>query len=865
MTLPRLLESIVSLACRRAGLTVLLGVLLGALSVGAAYQWLGVSTDTDKLFAESLPWRQQDIAFNKDFPQFKDLLVALVDGTTPEIAEQTAADLTAALAQDPAYFHDVRRPDASPYLEQNGLMFLDANPLGALLDQTIDAQPFLGQLAADPSARGLFGALGLIGQGLEHGQADLAGYAPSLAAFHTSLAAALAGQPVPLSWENLLAGSLAEQAGKYRFVLVHPTLDYDALEPGGAASDAMRAQIAKLEFVKAGLAHVRLTGDVALSDEEFSTVAQGAAVGTIGSLVLVLIWLVLAVRSWRLIVPILFSLVLGLLFTTGFAAVTVGKLNLVSVAFAVLFLGIAVDFGIQFSVRMREMRRLTNDPVMALQATARVAGPQILVAALATSAGFLAFVPTDFSGVAELGLIAGAGMIFAFLCSVIFLPAALALCQPGAEAEEIGFAWAGRLESVLFRHRAVVLSLAGFVLLLGGVLLPRLAFDSDPLHTKNPNTEAMRALSDMMDDPLTNPYSIDIIAANQQEADALAVKLRGLSLVSDALTLSSFVPEDQPGKLDQLDDAASVLNSSLAPRTTPPAPVTADAIRSAAAAALAQLEDGVRADPAKGAPVRSLMGDLAALATAPDAAVLSVNSALTRFLPLQLGRLRAALAAHAVTAADIPPDIAVDWKLPDGRARVQVLSKASARDSQGLHDFVAQVRSVAPQAAGSAVVIVETAGTIVGAFRQAALGAVVAIALLLFVVLRRVLDVALVLGALMLSAAITVVMAVLLPLPLNFANIIALPLLLGVGVSFNIYFVMNWRQGMRNFLGTATARAVLFSALTTATAFSSLALSGHPGTASMGRLLLLSLGATLAATWLALPALLSVLTPKPRR
>ena len=864
MNLPRLLESIVALACRRAGLTVLLGAMLGALCVGAAYQWLGVSTDTDKLFAESLPWRQQDIAFNKDFPQFKDLLVALVDGATPEIAEQTAADLSAALARDPTHFHDVRRPDASPYLEQNGLMFLDAKPLGALLDQTIDAQPFLGQLAADPSARGLFGALGLIGQGLEHGQADLAGFASSLAAFHASLAGSLAGHSVPLSWENLLAGSLAEQAGKYRFVLAHPALDYDALEPGGAASDAMRAQIAKLEFVKAGLAHVRLTGDVALSDEEFSSVAQGAAAGTIGSLVLVLVWLVLAVRSWRLIVPILFSLVLGLLFTTGFAAVAVGKLNLVSVAFAVLFVGIAVDFGIQFSVRMREMRLSTGDAAAALQATARVAGPQILVAALATSAGFLAFVPTDFSGVAELGLIAGAGMIFAFLCSVIFLPAALALCHPRAETEEIGFAWAARLEGVLIRHRSIVLSLAGFVLVLGVVLLPHLAFDSDPLHTKNPNTEAMRALSDMMDDPLTNPYSIDIIAANQQAADALAVKLRALPLVSDALTLSSFVPEDQPGKLDQLDDAASVLNSSLAVRTTPPEPVTADSIRAAAAAALAQLEDGVHAAPAQAALVRPLMGDLDALATAPDAAVLSVNAALTRFLPLQLSRLRAALAAHAVTAADIPHDIAVDWKLPDGRARVQVLSKASARDSQGLHDFVAQVRSVAPQAAGSAVVIVETAGTIVGAFREAALGAVAAIALLLFVVLRRVLDVVLVLSALMLSAAITVVMAVLLPLPLNFANIIALPLLLGVGVSFNIYFVMNWRQGMQNFLGTATARAVLFSALTTATAFSSLALSAHPGTASMGRLLLLSLGATLAATWLVLPALLSVLKPKQR-
>ena len=610
---------------------------------------------------------------------------------------------------------------------------------------------------------------------------------------------------------------------------------------------------------------MRLTGDVALSDEEFSTVAQGAAWGTLGSLALVLVWLLLAVKSWRLIVPILFALVLGLLMTTGFAALAVGRLNLVSVAFAVLFVGIAVDFGIQFSVRTREMRLSTGASAPALEAAARVAGPQILVAALAAAAGFLAFVPTDFSGVAELGLIAGAGMIIAFVCSIVFLPAALALCQPRAEVAEIGFAWAGALERRLLAHRRVVLALAAGFFLLGLALLPRLEFDSDPLHTKDPDTEAMQALSAMMDDPLTNPYSIDIIANNMQDADALAARLRKLPLVADVLTLSSFVPENQTEKLALLKDAADVLDPSLAPHG-PVTPVTPQDIRAAAAAALAQLEAGVRAapKPEQAAPVLALMGDLRALSSASDATVMAVNWSLTRFLPLQLDRLRRALAAHRVSGLDIPADFAADWRLPDGRVRVEALSRASARDSRGLHEFVAQVRTVAPDAAGSAVIIVETANTIVVAFRSAAISAVIAIAILLLVVLRKLLDVALVLGMLMLAASITVVMAVLLPLPLNFANIIALPLLLGVGVSFNIYFVMNWRRGARRFLGTATARAVLFSALTTATAFGSLALSAHPGTASMGRLLVLSLGATLASTWLVLPVVLSCFRPKRR-
>src|SRR5208283_3495887 len=122
------------------------------------------------------------------------------------------------------------------------------------------------------------------------------------------------------------------------------------------------------------------------------------------------------------IVPILMTLILGLMLTVLFAAVAVGTLNLVSVGFGILFVGIAVDFAIQFSVRYRGMRPQFPDSATALVETARRAGTQILVAAAAIAAGFLAFVPTDFQGVAELGLVAGVGMIVAFLCTLILLP-----------------------------------------------------------------------------------------------------------------------------------------------------------------------------------------------------------------------------------------------------------------------------------------------------------------------------------------------------------------------------------------------------------------------------------------------------------
>jgi hopanoid biosynthesis associated RND transporter like protein HpnN len=552
---------------------------------------------------------------------------------------------------------------------------------------------------------------------------------------------------------------------------------------------------------------------------------------------------------------------LGLMLTVLFAAAAVGTLNLVSVGFGVLFVGIAVDFAIQFSVRYREFRFETGDPAAAMIATARRVGVQILIAALATAAGFLAFVPTAFIGVAELGLIAGAGMIMAFICTLGFLPAAITLFRPPGEAGEVGFAFAARIDPVIVRRRKQILIAFGLLAVAAVAVSPRLMFDSDPLDTKNPNTEAMRTLRDLINNPLTNPYTIDVLTPNAQAAKELSDKLKSLSLVADVISINSFVPDDQPQKLAVIADANTILAPTLTPHGSS-APVTAEQIRMAAKAALAQIDPALAKLP-KGHPLALIADDLRQMQAAPDDMLMTANSALTRFLPMQLGHLQLALTAEPITLSSIPPDFARDWVLPDGRARVQVNPKPEAQTPQGLRTFVQEVTAVAPNAGGSAVTIVATADTIVGAFRDAATYAVIAIALILLGLLRSVMDAALVLAPLLLSALLTLLVAVLLPLPLNFANIIALPLLLGVGVSFNIYFVMNWRAGQQRPLGSATARAILFSALTTGTAFGSLALSAHPGTASMGKLLLISLGCTLLASLVFIPALLASLRPPP--
>lgn len=845
------------ICAHRAYAVVALFLTLAALAVWLSATHLGVTTDTSKMLSDKLAWKQRSDEMGRLFPQKEDLLVAVIEADLPEEGRVTARALAARLSADHEHFNYVRLPDDDPYLNRNGLMFLAPQPLGKVLDDTVAAQPFLGALAADPSARGLFDSLGLIAEGIKRGEANLAGFKTALGGFASGLEAAANGHSTPLSWQRLLGGSLTDLAGRYQFVITQPKLDYGSFQPGGGASSAMRTAIRDLDFVRSGNAHVYLTGEVQLNDEEFATVAEGMVAGLLGSLALVTLWLTLAVHTWRIIIPIVITLVVGLLLTTGFAAVAVGTLNLISVAFAILFVGIAVDFAIQFSVRFRG-QTLTEKGLAGLEQalfhTGEETGHQILVAALATAAGFLAFTPTAFKGVAQLGLIAGIGMLVAFISTIALLPALLRIFRPSVDQPVTGYLVMEPVDHAIRKRRWIILGVFACIAVTGMALVPSLRFDGDPLHTKDPKSEGMRTLHLLMANPMSSPYSAEYLAPNLDAAKAMADKASRLPGVHDAMWLGSYVPTDQDTKLAMIQDAAQMLLPSLKVDAPKPAPDAA-AIRASAAStatALASVMNNLAAND----PLRRIQAALAKLATAPDDVVMRANADLVRFLPMQLDALKDVLSATPVTSKDIPSVISRDYLLPDGRALVEIHPNGVMANNDSLRHFVDTVQTLSPDMAGSAVDIVESARTIVHAFTVAAISAIVMIAIILAFALRRILDVALVLAPLLLSALMTVILVVVIPETLNFANIIALPLLLGVGVSFNIYFVMNWRDGVVSPLASPTARAVLFSALTTSTAFGSLALSHHPGTASMGRLLLLSLGCTLLATLVFVPALL---------
>jgi uncharacterized protein len=834
-----------------AALTAVL-LLLAVAGGYYAAQNISIDTNVDKLINPNLPWREQERKLDQAFPQNADLLAVVIDARTVDEAQDASAALAERLAAEKTLFKSVRRPDGGRFFEQNGLLFLSVADVQSFADQIIAAQPLIGTLAADPSLRGVFDALDLAAQGAVHGTSP----APELDAAFTTVAAAttaaLEGRYEPLSWASLLTGQKQQSEDLRRIVLTQPVLDYSELQPGERATAAIHGAARELGLTPDHGMRVRVTGPVALSDAEFSTLAKGASLSTTLAIGLLCLWLLLALRSLRLLIAILTTLIIGLIGCAVFAVGVVGPLNPISVAFAVLFVGLAVDFAIQFSVRYRDERFRGGDLGEALGRTVRGIGGPLAVAAAATAVGFFAFVPTDYVGVSDLGLIAGVGMILALLLTLTLLPALLSLLRPPGERHPVGFARAAPVDRFLIGRRRTVLGVAALLALASLVSLGWLRFDFNPLHLQNPQEEAVATLFDLMKNPNTTPYTIAILEPSLPEAAALAERLEKVSEVSQAVTGASYVPTDQEPKLAIIQDTAQLVGPTLTPVRVK-APPDADAVMQAVTRCTSDLKKAAEHGDKSAA---RLAEALDAVNARGAAALPALAANITTGVKQRLDALRHSLEAQPVSLATLPQEIKGEWIAADGAARIEVFPKGDTGDNASLQRFAAAVQAIAPNATGTPVTIQESARTVTRAFIIAGFIALVAIAALLGIVLRRVQHTLLVLAPLLLAGLLTLGTSVVLGLPINFANIIALPLLLGIGVAFDIYFVMRWRSGHGDLLQSSTARAILFSALTTGTAFGSLALSNHPGTSEMGKLLTLALFYTLLCTFFVLPALL---------
>ncbi len=846
--------AIIDFCIRRAWLIVLISVLVLAGSAAYVAKHFAINTDINALLSPNLPWRTREVAYEKAFPEQATSILAVVSAPTAEFAGAAAAALASRLQPQTAYFRSVWNAEGGEFFARNGLLYLSQEDLAGRMQKLRRAAPLIRTLVSDPSLRGLAQALGMSIDGVAAGRIALDETARPLNMVAQTIEDVLNGRDATFSWQTLVNGTQATAQQLTQVIQILPALNFGALEPGRAATEAVSRTVAAAHLKSRYGAALHLTGTIPLADAEFATLQQGVLLNSVitGLIILFVLWL--ALRSARIVLAVVIAIFIGLVATAALGLLLVGAFNPISVAFAMLFVGLGADFAIQFSVRYRTERHESGVLNLSLSNGARYVGPPLTLAALAAAAGFLSLVPTNYRGVAELGLIAGVGMIVAYIAAMTLLPVLLSLFNPPAEPRPLGYHAMAGVDRFMQRHRIAIVTATSIVVLAALPSLIFLKFNFNPNSLQIPNSEAVKTLQELQANKRLSFESADTLTP-PADAAAVAKRVSALPQVAGTRSLNSFVPADQPEKRELIAAAAVVLDPAL--QTKPVAkPSDAEDI-----AALKGDANGLRqiAGNASGAgaeAARRLANDMDALANGDPGLRQRAQATFITPLEIDLQQISASLHPQAVTAADLPGDIVRQWVAPNGLVRTEILFKGSNASVEAARSFARAVLSVEPNATGEAIVIYEWGRTVTAAFIKAGIIAICSIAVLLWLVLRRVRDVLLTLVPLLVAAAATLEICALTGFALNYANIIALPALLGVGVAFKIYYVVAWRRGESNFLQSSLTRAVFFSALMTATAFGSLWFSAHPGISSMGKLLALSLACTLASAALFQPALM---------
>ena len=846
-----------SVVLRFPWIVVSLFFLLSASSLQFTINNLGVNTNVAELLSPDLPFQKNRLKLEATFPKSADTLLLVVEASTPENTAITTQLLIERLNKEPL-FTSVYAPSSSDFFKRQAFLYLEPDELNNLSHDLTEAQPFVGHLAQNFSLKGLFS---IINHAFKPKDTVLPmDINPLLTAINTSLEAQLLGESQPVSWQRLILGKNSSLEKNRRLILAKPRLDFNQIMPAQEAF--LKARDISQEFEQSiDEVSISITGEKALEHEELESVSQGAIFSGILSLTLVCLTLYFALRSFKLLFITFTSLITGLILTAGFATISVGHLNLISIAFAVLYIGLGVDFAIHLCLRYRELIAEKQTNLNAIHGSIQSVGKSLILCAITTSIGFFAFIPTDYAGVSELGIISGAGMFIGLIVSLTLLPALLQILPVKAiKQNKIKTPRLDYLATLPFRFSSGIRVAVIFLILAGSYFIGQLTFDSNPINLRDPNSESVTTFNRLLQSLDDSPFAVETLADDLTQAVQLAKKFESLDSVKQAITIRNFVPDNQADKLIIVEDLDLILGSQLGVFST-----TIENQENHQA--LLSFKENIETVLALKTPHFDLVllqklhdnldRFLAQTATTYSESEKELSLDLLGLLPFSMDLLNSALAATEFEIDDIPTSISEHWVSHNGLYRILIQPQYNLMDQKKLISFVADVQTIDDRVTGLAVADQSSGKAVVKAFIQAFIGAIVAITLLLWLMLGNLKETLLVIGPLLLAGLLTGAFNVILDNPFNFANIIALPLLMGMGVDSGIHIVHRLAhrdESSDNLLRTSTARGVFYSSVTTFCSFTSLAFSPHVGTASMGLLLAIGISLTLLTTLIVLPA-----------
>ncbi len=844
----------------RAWIVVAAWVLLAVTGLVAAVLWLKVDTNPARMINPDLEFRRDYERLIAAFPQLDNNFVVIVEVSEPDLAHASARAVVQSFRARPDLFSHVFAPALSPMFELYGPLWAEPAQLQRLTRKVREAAPVLRMLADRPDVEGLAAFIAAMKPAAMAGRAS-----PFLKDFldrvRATVTAAVKGELRIFDWQALSGDVRSDRSTRY-IIVVKPELDFTALDPAAAAMEEARHIITDPENTSAGRVRMWLTGEAAMNAEEFETVTGGAALAGLASLVIVTLVMVFGLPAKRLVLPSLALILAGFAVNAGFATVAVGSLNMISVAFAVLFIGLGVDYAVHFLLRWAEEVDGGAARAISVAAAARGIGPALSLAAITTILGFLAFTPTDFTGMAQLGVIAAGGIAIALAGTLTLVPAVLRwLPIPRRWLDGEATLRRPRRPHRLTEHLRTVVTVIVFLLAIASLfLLPQVRFDGDPVNLKDPESPSVIAFNRLLHDDPGVVYALSALASDEREAKVLARRLEKLAEVKEVRTAESFLPENQNRKRAILRTMREVLPQ----RVRVDRGLDTERRLRALSGMVRDLQAIERADAAP-LNLRRTAGDLRraldlflAERGGDALAVSRLDAALFVRFPEMVAQLRALANAPRITVAGLDPELRAWYVAPDGRWRVEVVPQGALANEKAMRRFAVAVRSAAPHATGAPVEIVGAGDVVSSAMLTATLAALLVVTSVTVLVMRSLLLTLLVLAPIVLAALLLVGYTVVFNAPFNFANVIVIPLLLGLGVDSAIHYVHRARHlgSGEAVASSSTPRAVAISALTTIGSFGTLWITPHRGMSSMGELLTVSVALTLLTTLVVLPRLI---------
>ncbi len=806
------------------------------------------------------------------------------------------------IEEDPQHFAEVfYRVDPKAFATR-AFLYLDLEDLTALREKLLEHQGFVEGLAASPDLPTFFRLVnqritsGLVGnlftgfledeKKVGAGPVDLGFLTASLRQVNAWLDG---GRSYTSPWDAFFTnkrwkaspdGYLWTDGERFLYLLVTPRENAQSFNKTQVPLERLRALLGMVRAEHPGVA-AGVTGKDALEADEMTAALRDTTLAALISLVGLGLLMVLFLRGASRPILGLATLGIALCWTFGAATLVVGHLNLLSVVFTPLLMGLGIDYGIHVFARYEEQRGRGRSVRVALERALQAVGPGIINAALTAAAAFLALALTDFQGLRELGFISGIGILLCLAATLIVLPALVMLKErgwiepasngPGLFSEEprpfLAFA---------YRRPALVAAVGIGTAVLSLGALRGVGFDLNPLRLQTEGAESVVWELKLLGGSERSTTAAEIVARSLDEVRFKTAALQALPTVGRVESILTFLPEDQERKLRLLRELRPVVRRlAIEPGGNGPVDVAAlgealDRIRFKmveGAAEAPEADPTARERVEARALIQAFHARVAALG--PERArthLAAFEQALFLDLADKIRTLRANVMGGLMTAEDLPEPLRKRFIGLNGRYLIRVYPEGDIWEPGPLGRFVADLRSVDSDVLGDPVGLHLYTQAFRRAYEQAAVYALIAIFVLVLIDFQALGHALLAMTPLVVGAAWTVGLMWVFGVSFNLANVIFLPLIVGAGVENGIIILHRWREDGTTFRGipTSTGKGVALASLSTTVGFGSLMISGHRGVHSLGLLLTLGTACVLIASLTVLPGVLRLLTGRRR-